>query len=189
MKQDIATYVVDSFIDFAGKEHKFVACALSQTPDDSEADLMVGWIREYDVLDTNAELCHDVYRMVTVGFAICNPSDEFDLEAGKRIAYGKAAGREDLPRLYTPNKGVITKELVETFLNQQVKFFKENPETLIAGYDKARKEYEAIERAKNEIDNLSEDEKTAFNLAVKGVDLSKYVNLAKVYVKKILKHD
>ena len=57
MKQDIATYVVDSFIDFAGKEHKFVACALSQTPDDKEADPMVGWVREYNQIDTDATLC------------------------------------------------------------------------------------------------------------------------------------
>ena len=44
MKQDIATYLVDSFVDYAGKEHKIIACALSQTPEDSSHNLKVCWV-------------------------------------------------------------------------------------------------------------------------------------------------
>jgi hypothetical protein len=125
--------------------------------------------------------------MVTIGIAICNPEDEFNLEKGKNIAYNKAANIEQLPRIYTPNKGVITKEIVDVFLKQQVQFVKENPEKLIKGYLEAKKVYEETQKAKADIENLSEDEKVAFNLAVKGFDLSKYMNLAKIYVKKLLK--
>ena len=73
------------------------------------------------------------------------------------------------------------------FLKQQVQFVKENPEKLIKGYLEAKKAYEETQKAKVAIENLSEDEKVAFNLAVKGFDLSKYMNLAKIYVKKLLK--
>lgn len=189
MKQDIATYVVDSFVDFAGNEHKIIACALSQSPDDTACRLKVSWVNEDNEALPDANIFDDVYRLVTIGIAICNPEDNFDEETGKRIAYNKAANIEYAPRLYTTRKGVITKELVEVFLNQQVKFVKENPEKLITGYNQAKLAYENLESAKKEIENLNADEKIAFDLAVKGYDLSKYTDLAKVYISKIANNE
>ena len=78
MKQDIATYVVDSFIDFEGKEHKFVACALSQSPESDDSRLMVGCTDDFDKMNSKEDLYHEVYRLVTVGFSVCNPIDKFD---------------------------------------------------------------------------------------------------------------
>ena len=187
MKQDIATYLVDSFIDYAGKEHKLVACALSQTPEVSAATLKVCWVDSEDSALNSANIYHDIYRLVTIGVAVCNPEDNFNEETGKKIAYNKAANIEYAPRLYTTNRGVITKELVDTFLKQQVQFIKENPEKVITGYLKAKADYEALETAKKEIDNFSDEERVAFNLAVNGSDLSKYTDLAKVYTKKLQK--
>ena len=190
MKQDIATYLVDSFKDYAGKEHTLVACALSQSPENEvDSTLKIGWVDNADRLYTDSFLCHDVYRMVTIGIAICNPEDEFDLERGKNIAYNKAANIEHLPRIYTPCKGVITKELVEVFLNQQVQFAKEDPERLIKGYDAAKKVYEETRDAKAAIEQLQGDERAAFDLAVKGIDFAKYIKLAKIYAKRILKNE
>lgn len=187
MKQDIATYLVDSFIDYAGKEHKLVACALSQTPEDSDYNLKVCWVDSEAKALNGANIYHDVYRLVTIGVAVCNPEDNFNEETGKKIAYNKAANIEYAPRLYTTNRGVITKELVDTFLKQQVQFVKENPEKVITGYLKAKADYEALEAAKKEIDNFSDEERVAFNLAANGGDLSKYTDLAKVYNKKLRK--
>ena len=50
MKQDVAEYLIDSFVDFKGEEHKIVACALSQSPEESEdgCKLAVGWVNEMD---------------------------------------------------------------------------------------------------------------------------------------------
>ena len=189
MKQDIATYLVDSFIDFEGKEHKFVACALSQSPESDDSRLMVGWTDDFDKMNSKEDLYHEVYRLVTVGFAVCNPNDEFDEEKGKKIAHAKASNMETLPRIYTPCKGVITKELVDTFLKQQVQFAKEDPERLIKGYDAAKKVYEETRDAKTAIEQLQGDERTAFDLAVKGIDFAKYIKLAKIYAKRILKNE
>ena len=187
MKQDIETYLIDSFIDFEGKEHKIVACALSQSPINTKYEsLKVGWVSPNEMMDTENTLCHDVYRLVTIGIAICNPEDPFNEETGKKIAYGKAANREDLPRIYTPNKGIITGELVDAFLKQQVRFFKENPGTLINGYDKAKEAYETRQNTMKAIDNFTDEEKSVFELALKGFDFSKYVDLARIYVNKIL---
>lgn len=187
MKQDIETYLIDSFIDFEGKEHKFVACALSQSPNNEEETLKIGWVNDYDKMNSSNPLYQDVYRLVTIGIAVCNPEDPFNEETGKKIAFNKAANIEDLPRIYTPNKGIITGELVDTFLKQQVRFFKENPGTLIKGYDKAKKAYETRQNAQKAIEKLTDEEKTVFDLAVKGFDFAKYVDLARIYVRKILK--
>lgn len=187
MKQDIEVYLVDSFVDFAGKEHKFVAVALSESPVVGTHTLKIGWVDQNDNYDCYSTLNQDVYRMVTIGIAICNPDDEFNEEKGKRIARNKAANLENLPRLYAPAKGIITKELVDTFLKQQVQFFKENPGTLMAGYDDAKKDYEEIQEAITAIDNFTDDEKKVFNLAINDFDFSKYANLAKLYVRKVLK--
>ena len=50
MKQDVAEYLIDSFVDFKGEEHKIVACALSQSPEASEdgCKLAVGWVSDDD---------------------------------------------------------------------------------------------------------------------------------------------
>ena len=187
MKQDIETYLIDSFIDFEGKEHKIVACALSQSPNNDEDTLKIGWVNDYDKMDSSEALCHDVHRLVTIGIAICNPEDPFNEETGKKIAFNKAANIEDLPRIYTPNKGVITGELVDAFLKQQVRFFKENPGTLIKGYDKAKAAHETRQNTMKAINNFTDEEKTVFDLALKGFDFTKYVKLARIYVSKILK--
>lgn len=83
MKQDVTEYLIDSFVDFKGEEHKIVACALSQSPEESEdgCKLAVGWVNEMDefvcVDDPDyAEVC----RVVSVGISVCHPTDTFDKE-------------------------------------------------------------------------------------------------------------
>ena len=41
MKQDIAEYLVDSFVDFKGAIHQVVLCALSQSPRPVESDTLM----------------------------------------------------------------------------------------------------------------------------------------------------
>ena len=125
--------------------------------------------------------------MVTIGISVCNPEDVFNEEEGKKIAKAKADNIDTLPRIYVTSKGIITAELVDAFLKQQAQFFKENPETWIAGYKEAKEKYEKVKIAKETIDNFSEEEKAAFSLAVKGVDLTKYTELAKIFIKKIIR--
>ena len=189
MKQDITTFLVDEFVDYKGDKHHIVACALSQSPTQDSHTLRVGWADKANQLDEDDRLFHEVYRMVTVGIAICNPEDKFDYEKGKQIAYHKAANIENLPRIYAPCKGVITKDLVDTFLKQQVKFFKEHPETLIDGYAEKEAAYQEVERAKEAIARLDKTEKELFNLAVEGWDFTPYIRLAEIYVNKIRNKD
>lgn len=174
MKKDIPTYLIDSFIDYKGDERKFVACALSHTP------TVTHFIQ-------NESQSVKVNRMITVGIAVCHASDQFDLELGKKIAFSKAKHNEGVATLYVPTEDMISSDLAEAFLKQQVKFFKENPEMIIKGYNFAKHKYLEFKQINQEIENLTEEELNIFHLALDGFNFNRIMLLAQLYEKKVVK--
>lgn len=182
MKQDVTDYLVDSFIDYEGKEHKIVACALTQTPADTDSTMVVGWMDNKDNImyiddDDYAEVC----RIITVGISVCNPVDKFDLEKGKQNAFNKATHDPKCPAIYTKNKGIASKALVDAFLKHEVNYFKENPQWIIKGYNQKKEAYEAKQDLKRRWYELSDHERSIINLAKsENIDLIKcaeFINL------------
>lgn len=172
MKQDVAEYLIDSFVDFKGEEHKIVACALSQSPEESEdgCKLAVGWVNEMDefvcVDDPDyAEVC----RVVSVGISVCHPTDTFDKERGKANAYNKALHDPKCPTIYTRDRGVASKTLVKAFLKQEVNFLKENPERIIKGYNQMKARFDKKQALKAKVEGLSDNEKLAMKEGVVGL--------------------
>lgn len=174
MKKDIPTYLIDSFIDYKGDERKFVACALSHTP------TVTHFIQ-------NESQSVKVNRMITVSIAVCHASDQFDLELGKKIAFSKAKHNEGVATLYVPTEDMISSDLAEAFLKQQVKFFKENPEIIIKGYNSAKYKYLEFKQINQEIENLTKEELNIFHLALDGFDFNRIMLLAQLYEKKVVK--
>lgn len=181
MKQDVAEYLIDSFVDFKGEEHKIVACALSQPIEKNEDGykLAVGWVNEKDefvcVDDPDyAEVC----RVISVGISMCHPTDTFDKEKGKVNAYNKALHDPKCPTIYTKDRGVAGKTLVKAFLKQEVNFLKENPERIIKGYNKMKACFDKKQALKAKVENLSNNEKLVMKLAMKeGVDVAGCIKL------------
>lgn len=181
MKQDVAEYLIDSFVDFKGEEHKIVACALSQSPEESEdgCKLAIGWVGEddsyIDIYDPDyAEVC----RVVSVGISVCHPTDTFDKERGKANAYNKALHDPKCPTIYTRDRGVASKTLVKAFLKQEVNFLKENPERIIKGYNQMKARFDKKQALKAKVEGLSDNEKLVVKLAMKeGVDVVGCVKL------------
>ena len=175
MKQDVAEYLIDSFVDFKGEEHKIVACALSQSPEESEdgCKLAVGWANKKDeficVDDPDyAEVC----RVISVGISVCHPTDTFDEKRGKTNAYNKALHDPKCPTIYTKDRGVASRTLVKTFLQQEVNFLKENPERIIKGYNQTKDRFDKKQALKAKMESLSDNEKLVVKLATKeGVDV------------------
>ena len=174
MKKPIPTYLVDSFTDYAGNERKFVACALSYSPEDV-----------YEIIniepDSYIENVMTVDRILSFGIAICHPDDEFDLEIGKQIAYGKALKQNDRFKLYVPCESMINRDLAEAFIKQQVKFFKNDPELFIKGYNNAKNKFLKNKHLVEQINNFTSEELLIFQLALKNFDFDKYILLAKDY--------
>lgn len=178
MKQDVIEYMVDSFVDYKGEEHKLVACALSESPYNEYDTLRIAWVDADSYADEDARPHEAVKRMVTIGIAVCNPADRFDEEKGKGIALNKARHRPNLPRLYTPSNGVINSGLIQAFMKQELEFAKKCPGRWIKGYDEAEARFKAKEALKEEVKNLSDMEKIVLNAARNGVDVTKCAKLA-----------
>lgn len=179
MKQDIAEYLVDSFVDFKGDVHQVVLCALSQSPESIDSDnLMVAW-SDGETVDESADIFHDVFRMVSLGIAICCPADKkvFSEEIGKKIALNRA--EKEVPKFVSLFPGVINTTLVRAFLSQEMEFIKKNPEQFIVGYAEAKEQYDKKVNFDKTIQNLSEAEATIVEHAMKGVDILKCAKLAR----------
>lgn len=125
MKKERIETLVDSFIDENGYTRHFVIAAISIVFDESnEPDV---------VLDSNAKQCQNVIKGLKLGFSICNPADEFDINLGIKIAIGRARKNSEYAILVS-EPGFINTKLVQAFLEQEAEYFKHNPESRIAGY-------------------------------------------------------
>lgn len=174
MKQDVTEYLIDSFVDFKGEEHKIVACALSQSAEESEdgCKLAVGWVSGDSYMITCDPDYAEVYRVVSIGISVCHPTDTFDEEKGKANAYNKALHDPKCPTIYTKDRGVASGTLVKAFLKQEVNFLKENPERLIKGYNQMKARFDKKQALKARVEGLSDNEKLVVKLATKeGVDV------------------
>ena len=179
MKQDIAEYLVDSFVDFKGDVHQVVLCALSQSPESIDSDdLMVAW-SDGETVDESADIFHNVFRMVSLGVAICCPADKkvFSEEIGKKIALNRA--EKEVPKFVSLFPGVVNTTLVKAFLRQEMEFIKKNPDQFIVGYAEAKERYDKKVNFDKTIQNLSEAEATIVEHAIKGVDILKCAKLAR----------
>ena len=179
MKQDVAEYLVDSFVDFKGDVHQVVLCALSQSPESIDSDnLMVAW-SDGETVDDSADIFHDVFRMVSLGIAICCPADKkvFSEEIGKKIALNRA--EKEVPKFVSIFPGVVNTTLVRAFLSQEMEFIKKNPEQFIVGYAEAKARYDKKVNFDKTIKNLSEAEAVIVEHAMKGVDILKCAKLAR----------
>ena len=179
MKQDVAEYLVDSFVDFKGNVHQVVLCALSQSPESIDSDnLMVAW-SDGETVDESADIFHEVFRLVSLGIAICCPSDEksFSEEIGKKIAKNRA--EKEVPKFVSLFPGVVNTTLIRAFLKQEMEFIKKNPEQFIVGYAEAKARYDKKQNLDKTVKNLTEDEANIVDLAMKGVDIIKCAKLAR----------
>lgn len=117
-------YKVDSFIDFEGKERKFVLlCATINMPS----------------LILNTQFT-EAERYLNLGIALCNEVDEFDEQLGVKIALGRA--QKKLNHMIVFQRGsMINNDLVNTILERESAYLKKDPGFYIEGYDVAKDRY------------------------------------------------
>lgn len=117
-------YKVDSFIDFEGKERKFVLlCATINMPS----------------LILNTQF-NEAERYLNLGIALCNEVDEFDEQLGVKIALGRA--QKKLNHMIVFQRGsMINNDLVNTILERESAYLKKDPGFYIEGYDVAKDRY------------------------------------------------
>ena len=166
--KEVVEYLSDSFIDFEGKEHKFVLCAVSRVNENLE------------LYFNDDDYCEEVVRTLTVGCSVCNLSDEYDEELGKKIAYGRTSLDKYVPDLVSTVPGVINTAVVKALLRQEADYIKRDPNHIIPGYNEKMKRVQRENEAKSQYDALTPEEKTVVNFFKNTPELmSEYANIAK----------
>lgn len=171
MKKEIASYKLGQFVDFKGVERLVVACAVS-TP------VKEGLTATWDI--PGVEDSFEIVRAVSVGIAVYNPEDEFNLTFGKEQAYKKAIEGE--PCWFIGKGGVITKECIDALLTEKINHFAKNPEIVIKNYNANKAKYEKIQKEKEYIQTASLEEQAVLTLMSKGVDVQGVLNKTKTLV-------
>lgn len=173
-KTNVINYVIDSFINYKGKEQKFILCCLTKEP-----DVVIVDKEDYETYQSCFIKYVDSYstfRQLHLGISFCNSCDEFNEELGKKIALGKA--EISIPKLVATEPGIINKALVDALIKQEITFIKNNPGKFIAGYDEKKSKYDAEQVIKSELKSLSEDEFNVIEAINKEVNIDKCIKLA-----------
>lgn len=171
MKKEIASYKLGQFVDFKGVERLVVACAVSMPV---EEGLTATWNIP------GVEDSFEIVRAISIGIAVYNPEDEFNLTFGKEQAYKKALAGD--PCWFIGKGGVVTKECIDALLTEKIDHFTKNPEIVIKDYNANKAKYEEIQKEKEYIQNASPEEQAILTLMSKGVDVQGVLDKTKTLV-------
>lgn len=163
--KEVVEYLKDSFVDFNGKVHNFILCAVSRVADD-DCELV------------SNEGIMPIERTLSIGCSICNLNDEYNEELGKKIAYNRAVSEKFAPTIVSTVKGVINSAVVNALLTQEANYIKRDPNCVIRGYNEQAAKVLAKKKAQEIFDALTSEEQTIVKLANK-YDLDYYARLAK----------
>lgn len=125
------------FIDYKGNQRQYIVAAVSEHTQDENGNYSVV-IEKSDKPDE--VIYSDAVKKLTLGFAICSPEDKWNEELGKTIALGKAVKRPSRI-MWVSHAGMINTDVVNALIEQEMKFFENNPGSIIAGYDEAQRKY------------------------------------------------
>lgn len=171
MKKEIASYKLGQFVDFKGIERLIVACAVSMP-------VKEGLTATWNI--PGVEDSFEIVRAISIGIAVYNPEDEFNLTFGKEQAYKKALAGD--PCWFIGKGGVVTKECIDALLTEKIDHFTKNPEIVIKDYNANKAKYEEIQREKEYIQTASPEEQAVLTLISKGVDVQGVLDKTKTLV-------
>ena len=171
MKKEIASYKLGQFVDFKGVERLIVACAVSMP-------VKEGLIATWNI--PGVEDSFEIVRAISIGIAVYNPEDEFNLTFGKEQAYKKALAGD--PCWFVGKGGVITKECIDALLTEKINHFIKNPEIVIKDYNANKVKYEQIQKEKEYIQSVSPAEQAILTLISRGVDVQGVLDKTKTLV-------
>ena len=171
MKKEIASYKLGQFVDFKGVERLIVACAVSMP-------VKEGLTATWDI--PGVEDSFEIVRAISIGIAVYNPEDEFNLTFGKEQAYKKALAGD--PCWLIGKGGAVTKECIDALLTEKINHFIKNPEIVIKDYNANKAKYEQIQKEKEYIQNASPAEQAVLTLMSRGVDVQGVIDKTKTLV-------
>lgn len=122
-KQKFVDYREGSFVDYEGKDHYFVVCAVLRE------NIVVG----------------NLTRLLSFGVSFCNPVDKHNNELGKKIAYGRSV-KDGNTNVLLGRAGLLNIETVKHILDNEANHVKQYPEQYSVAYAKAKERYEKTQK-------------------------------------------
>ena len=144
MVKNRVVYREGMFTDFKGNARQYTVAAVSEhlKNEDGVSSIVVEEGKTPMDLDFNYAI-----KRLKLGFAICSPEDKWDPILGQTIALGKAVKRPARV-MWVSHAGMINTDVVNALIDQEMKFFENNPGSVIAGYDDAKQKYESTKSKK-----------------------------------------
>lgn len=125
------------FTDYKGNQRQYIVAAVSEiTANENGTPSMV----ISQGIKADEIIISDAVKKLSLGFAICSPEDKWNENLGRDIALGKAIKRP-ARILWASHTGMINNDVVNALIEQEMKFFENNPGSIIAGYDEAQRKY------------------------------------------------
>lgn len=174
-------YKCDSFVDYKGTKVNFILAAVS-----IPCDNVIVPVDDCGCVDEEQwENQVESPKILSIGMAIQHPTDTWDEELGKEIAYGKAIKKRD-HILATTDSGLINTKVVEALVEQEAAYMHVNPGRYIAGYDDAKNKYLKRKAQDEYINSLTDEEKVALTTLAKVKEPEKFLEAVEVYKNRML---
>ena len=124
------------FTDYKGNQRQYIVAAVSECTQNVNGiySTVIEEGKKHEIIYS------DAVKKLTLGFSICSPEDKWNEELGKTIALGKAIKRPSRV-MWVSHAGMINDGVVNALIEQEMKFFENNPGSIIAGYDEAQRKY------------------------------------------------
>lgn len=137
MVKNRVVYREGKFTDFKGNDRQYIVAAVSERTNNADG---ISSIVIEEGMKPDQLLMSDAVKRLSLGFAICSTEDKWDPILGQTIALGKAVKRPARV-MWVSHAGMINTDVVNALIEQEMKFFENNPGSVIAGYDEAKKKY------------------------------------------------
>lgn len=149
MKEVIVTKAGE-FTDYQGVKRQYIMAAISMPASkvvmtEEQLDNFADAALEANGEDFDFDYEEDIVKQVNLGISVVNYDhkggiDKFDEELGKVIAVGKAR-KKPVGTYFVNRPGLINDTVVSAILAQEMKYFEQNPGSILAGYNDARDKF------------------------------------------------
>lgn len=135
-------FIIDKFIDYTGKEREFIIAAVSVPVPDCEVAIIPDAVNGHkgDCYIEYDDKVIDCEKLLLLGVSVRHEEDKYSEEIGKTIAVGKALKYKG-KQIVASSSGLINTIMVKALLQQEAEYFKRDPGSYIAGYNKRKYKY------------------------------------------------
>ena len=166
--KDFVNFKLGTIKDFKGEQRLITACILSDTV---EQGMTASWDGDYEI---------PIMRALRAGVAVYNPTDDFNIEVGKKYAYQNAL--KAAPFMFITQGSIINEAMTNILLDKIIENAGKEPHKIFPNYAQNARKYKEIKKSEEFIDSGDTAVETVVQLIAEGVDVQKIVDKVTPYL-------